>query len=415
MTSANIGNSVKEIGEFAFEGCAELRSVSIDSKLLSTLGYQAFIYCDKVEKFNVPDIGVWCKIRCDILSNRAGCRLYLHGEEIQGDIVIPDNIEWIGRYAFYDCDKITSVTIPNSVKTIDDWAFADCDNLKSVNSSDIAAWCMISFWSYPLTNVGCKLYLNGEEISGDIVIPDNVTKIPDFAFDCCQEITSVTIPGSVTSIGSCSFSCCVKMAEINIPNSVTSIGSQAFYNCESLTKLEIPNTITSIENGTFYGCFGLKRINIPNSVTSIGWNAFACCTGVVSVTIPNSVTTIMDEAFATCSDLKEVDYDTTVPLVANANIFDDSTYKQATLYVAKGGMENARSTEPWRNFSNIQERDFANHPEITVDKTEESIDFNKPYDVYNAGGVKMGNSIDNQPAGIYILNQDGISHKFIVK
>ena len=156
MTSANIGNSVKEIGEFAFEGCAELRSVSIDSKLLSTLGYQAFIYCDKVEKFNVPDIGVWCKIRCDILSNRAGCRLYLHGEEIQGDIVIPDNIEWIGCYAFYDCDKITSVTIPNSVKTIDDWAFADCDNLKRVNISDIAAWCMISFWSYQIGRASCR-------------------------------------------------------------------------------------------------------------------------------------------------------------------------------------------------------------------------------------------------------------------
>ena len=48
-------------------------------------------------------------------------------------IAIPNNVEWIGDYAFSSCENLTNITIPNSVKEIGDSDFDDCEKLKSIN------------------------------------------------------------------------------------------------------------------------------------------------------------------------------------------------------------------------------------------------------------------------------------------
>ena len=104
------------------------------------------------------------------------------------DIDIPESVTYknvhysvisIGKYAFWDCSDITSVTIPNSVTTIDEYAFADCHGL-----------------------------------------------------------TSMTIPNSVTTIGDYAFENCSGMTNVTIGNSVTSIGNYAFYGCSGLQRIE---------------------------------------------------------------------------------------------------------------------------------------------------------------------------------
>ena len=45
----------------------------------------------------------------------------------------------------------------------------------------------------------------------EAVIPDSVTIIGEFAFNCCESLTSITIPNSVTSIGDCAFSGCTSL------------------------------------------------------------------------------------------------------------------------------------------------------------------------------------------------------------
>ena len=122
-------------------------------------------------------------------------------------------VKTIYNKAFYDNDKITSVTIPDSVTSIGHWVFQYCSSLTSVYITDIAAWCNISFGNYdanPLCH-GANLYLNNELVT-ELVIPDGVTSIGSYAFRYCSSLTSV-----------------------EIPDSVTSIGNGAFYNCSSLT------------------------------------------------------------------------------------------------------------------------------------------------------------------------------------
>lgn len=101
-------------------------------------------------------------------------------------------------------------------------------------------------------------------------------------------------------------------SEITIPSeidemSVTSIGEFAFEGCDDLTSVIIGNSVTSIGTGAFSDCTGLTRVTIPDSVTSIGNDAFNLCTGLTSITIPNSVTSIGDSAFY-CTSLTNVYY-----------------------------------------------------------------------------------------------------------
>ena len=151
------------------------------------------------------------------------------------------------------------------------------------------------------------------------------------------------------------------MTDLVIPNTVTSIGQYAFYGCSGLTSVVIPNSVTSIGQIAFCGCSGLTSVVIPNTVTSIGQGAFKNCSGLTSVTIPNSVTTIGACSFWNCNLSNITCLAETPPIaietyegwgwVSSYEAFDDYS---ATLYVPVGSLNAYKTTEPWCNFNNIQ-------------------------------------------------------------
>ncbi len=143
---------------------------------------------------------------------------------------------------------------------------------------------------------GYDVFTNNN-LSGELILPDSVTKIGNYAFYNCANLTSITIPDSVTTIGNYAFTSCKGLTSVRIPDSVTSIGNDAFSSCAGLTKVTIPDSVTTIDNYAFTYCTNLTSITIPDSVTSIGGSAFAYCTNLTSVTIPDSVTTIGWMAF----------------------------------------------------------------------------------------------------------------------
>ena len=156
---------------------------------------------------------------------------------------------------------MTEVTIPNSVTEIGSYAFEVCEGLTEVNISDLSAWCKIDFSLYssnPLYYAN-KLKLNGTEIK-DLVIPNDITDIKNYAFSRCYDLTEVTIPNSVTEIGSYAFDDCYGLTEVTIPNSVTEIGDYAFSDCTGLTSMTIGNSVTSIGDGAFNHCWDLETI-----------------------------------------------------------------------------------------------------------------------------------------------------------
>ena len=81
-------------------------------------------------------------------------------------------------------------------------AFRDCSSLTSVEISDLANWCQIQTSSWDTFGSDFKtFYLNGEELAGEIIIPDNTTYIASHALHYCKGITSIVLGKKVKSLG----------------------------------------------------------------------------------------------------------------------------------------------------------------------------------------------------------------------
>ena len=427
LTSIAIPNSVKSIGNSAFLDCAGLTSVAIGSGV-NDIGTNAFAKCSKLldvycyaEKvpsatdaftnsnyqnvtLHVPPASVesykatvpWSGfgnivaittevdgINYDFNAETKQATVINRSPYYNGKIVIPESVDFMGvTYsvtsiaggAFSMGQGVTSVTIPNSVKSIGDKAFYACFGLTSVHISDIAAWCNIEFGDYDSNPLwyAQHLYLNGEEVK-DLVIPNSVTSIGEYAFHNCSGLTSVTIPNSVKSIGDEAFYRCDGLTSVHISDIVAWCNidfldntSNPLYNAhhlyldgEEVKDLVITNSVTNIGDNAFSGCSGLTSVTIPNSVKSIGGNAFSGCSGLTSVhisdivawcnidfkngssnplsyahhlylngeevkdlVIPNSVTNIGDNAFSGCSGLTSVTIPNSVKSIGG-NAFSD--------------------------------------------------------------------------------------------
>ena len=372
-----IPDGVASIGSFAFFCCTGFTSVTIPSSVTS-IGESAFCDCTGLTSVYISDLTAWCAIKFSgNNSNPLACahRLYLNNQEITA-LTIPDGVNTIGNHTFCDCTNLTSVTIPGSVTSIGEStfsyctglttidipssvtsiggaAFNGCTSLSFVKISDLAAWCEIQFstvMSNPI-NYAHKLYLNDEEIK-ELIIPDGVTGIRNYAFGGLTSLTSVSIPNTVTSLGDRAFYGCIGLTSVNIPNSVTSLGDYAFLGCSGLTSVNIPIGVTEIGQGTFYTCTSLASITIPNGVTEIRVDAFYGCSSLTTVSIGRAIRQIWYNSFAYCPNIIDVYcYADTVP--SASSIFIGSYPEYATLHVPASAIADYQATTPWNTFKSI--------------------------------------------------------------
>ena len=254
-----------------------------------------------------------------------------------------------------------------------------------------------------------------------VTLPSSVTSIGESAFRGCSGLTSVTIPSSVTSIGKYAFRDCSNLKECNcilasdLENSLgvshsswqsIPVGVIKYYqNGQELTKLEIPFGVDRIGDYRLSSVLGLTSVSIPSSVTSIGDYVFVGCSGLTSVTIPSSVTSIGQDAFYNCSGLTSVYVSWESPLSINASIFVNANTKSCILYVPKGTYDDYFISN-WGVFDNIEEYDVTGIDNVTTSSDVKEISR------YSVNGQRL----DVPTKGLNIVKySDGSVKKVVVQ
>lgn len=135
------GYEVKAIGDKAFEGCQEMISVEIPDSVAS-IGKKAFCACPKLES-----------------------------------VVIPDSVMEMRDHAFASCENLTSVKLSESITKLEDCVFWECGKLSEIHIPDRVK--EICYGAFYFTNIK------------RVIIPDGVTKVPNYAFGTAVEYVSL--------------------------------------------------------------------------------------------------------------------------------------------------------------------------------------------------------------------------------
>ncbi|MGN0536508.1 MAG: leucine-rich repeat protein [Acutalibacteraceae bacterium] len=377
LNEAVIPDSVTIIENYAFYNCKGLKNLVIGNGVTS-IGNRAFYRCGGQEPDDEPlyltlgssvrTIGDYAFYECKNLRGNGG---------ISGDqLIFPDSLTTIGKYAFASCN-LGTVKLPDSVTSIGEYAFSKSDIVIPTSKLPLGVTCIekgtfagSSLGNYfiidsSITNIKEDAFCDEIGLL-EILIENGVTHIGGNAFGKTGLVDSVFIPKSVTSIDYNPFPGCwnLKAIEVDsdnpsyisvdgvlytkdmktlvcypagksldgfvIPSTVTEIGKYAFSGCD-VSGFTLPDTITSIPDYAFYGCTGMTEFNIGSNIVSIGISAFEGCTGLTEISIPDSVTTIGRRVFAGCTGLTDVSIGNGLTLISDEAFIECTGLTEITI------------------------------------------------------------------------------------
>ena len=272
------------------------------------------------------------------------------------NVVLAENVQTIGSYAFYKCSGMTRITIPGTLQQIGSYAFFGCASLETAAIPDSVtyigwyAFCMCSSLKDLSLGSGIKKIESGTfnqcTSLEEVVLPEGLVTLGQ-AFSQCSALKSVTFPATLQKITGDAFWYCEALTDvyirdadawckvdfendyanpnlyakqlhlldengqevtgITLGNTVTSIPNFAFKNMTALTSVSIPATVDSIGEYAFGNCVNLMEASVPETLTIIPEGLFQGCGKLTSFKIPGAVTKIDQYAFDGCSSLSDFD------------------------------------------------------------------------------------------------------------
>ena len=382
LRKVTMHDNVTSIGDLSFGGC-DLDEFTFGRNVTS-IGSNIYDSCKKI---NIPNLEWLFNIEyADHGLYDNGGIIYIDNQQIN-DIVIPESVTkindyifknndhitsinmhndvtTIGKYAFYDTVALNSITIGNNVAYIGDYAFANnaaltsinippsiteiCNgaflNVKSLESvyiTDLEAWLRITFndsTANPLINYA-TLYLNNQELT-DLVIPESITELKQYAFYNHKALTSITIPNSGihvdygalyrTSLNAIHVNDLHAWCNTTFQDSYSypSKPCSIYLNGEQITTFVVPDDVEQINAYLFYKWD--NEVILGKSVKSIKESAFQQ-SAITSIILPEGLETIQDNVFFNCENLKSINIPNTLTYIGNQAFYGSNNIERVDI------------------------------------------------------------------------------------
>lgn len=185
------------------------------------------------------------------------------------NVLVPNGVESLGRYAFAYMDNLDSITLPSTIKYIYNEVFFESINLSKMNSDvegtinlpENLEWygsslfvknTKINSFNFPLTinYLNYSTFFSCTGFTGELVIPSQFKYVYPGAFSYNSNITKLTLETGVKYVG-------------------------GFYGDSALSEINLPNTVEAIEEDAFNNCISLKTVNYKGKLKYVGRNAIS--------------------------------------------------------------------------------------------------------------------------------------------
>ena len=414
LETVTIPDGVESIGESAFYGCTSLTSLTI-SQSVTSINNKAFLNCGNLETIVVDEHNTTYDSRnhCNAIIQTSSNTL------VKGckNTVIPEDITFIGHYAFSGCNNLSITSFPESVSDFGEYAFASatineiviptsvtyigksCFSDATINrveipysETPITYSCREgSYYAYTVftdatigTLIIDRLFSRSQVSSQEYVAPFFETKI-DKVYEGIHGknwYSSSTIQDYYYPEG---------ITDVNQNSSFKYMGSGMYYSGGNSTieRLHIPEGVTTITK-IYRENNNTPSVNIPSTVTTIAADAFEPDMNNTLV-LPAGIQSIGERAFANISSVKSITCLAENPIEINENVFPSSAFAKP-LYVPVGSKGLYEAASGWSNFSNIIEIGELGNPIQFADPEVKNLCV-KNYDVNGDGELSEGEAL----------------------
>ena len=323
-----------------FLDCTELTSLTLSSKM-TKFWWHNVVGCTSLTEILVADGSENFSSKDGVLFNSDGTRLICYPTGKTGNsYVVPDGTLNIETRAFAEAVHLRSVTVANTVAYLGYGVFqksAVTDVVFAEGGTEDLTFDATAPAGSTSSNYNATMF--GWSALESIRLPARMTTMPNFFFEGCSALTSVTfeensrltkmgnavfrycsalesfvMPDSVTTLDGTTglFIDCTKLSKVTLSANLQKLGQNMFKNCGALETVEIPASVKTIEQYAFQNS-GIKSIVIPSTLTKFGntgLNEFLNCTRLERVEIyapiGNNLTYLNTSYFSGCTSLKEV-------------------------------------------------------------------------------------------------------------
>ena len=244
-------NNVKEIGDYAFQGCEKILNVDVPNTV-EKIGNGAFGSCKNMVSANIN-------------AKEIGTRVFMYCLKIN-NAVLGDNIEKAGD-ALFTYSSLKEVTILSDKVNINNKVIGEAPVTKINTNEDNSKY--LSKDGILFSKDGTKIYAYPRSKKFDnSVFSGNVKEIGDYAFWYSLKLITLDIPDNVQNIGNWAFDTCKNLTQVTINSS--ELGCFAFGNCPNIETVNISKNTKKWSNNIFNANKKISSINYHGTMDE--WN-----------------------------------------------------------------------------------------------------------------------------------------------